>query len=106
MDDPIARIAAQLAPQHRAATYPRGDGRGSFEKDYGPTRTLPFMEPQGLRHGGSRNSTGDRSSSGQGSLVARGHARFVAEMRAMCPGTRVFYWCLVAASIIEIARVV
>ena len=106
MDDPIARIAAQLAPQHRAATYPRGDGRGSFEKDYGPTRTLPFMEPQGLRHGGSRNSTGDRSSARQGSLVARGHARFFAEMRAMCPGARVFYWCLVAASIIEIARVV
>lgn len=106
MDDPIARIAAQLAPQHRAATYPRGDGRGSFEKDYGPTRTLPFMEPQGLRHGGSRYRPGDRSSSGQGSLVARGHARFFAEMRAMCPGTRVFYWCVLAASVIEIARVI
>lgn len=106
MDDPIARIAAQLAPYHRTASYPRGDGRGSFEKDYGPTRTLPFMEPQGLRHGGSRNRPGDRSSARQGSLVARGHARFLSEIRAMCPGTRVFYWCLVAASVIEIARAV
>ena len=106
MDDQIARIAAQLAPYHRAATYPRGDGRGSFEKDYGPKRSVPFMEPQGLRHGGSRNSTGDRRGSAQGSLVARGHARFLSEIRAMCPGTRVFYWCLVAASVIEIARVI
>ena len=106
MDDPIARIAAQLAPHLRTAPYPSGDGRGSFEKDYGPKRAVPFMEPQGLRHGRSRNSTGDRSSARQGSLVARGHARFLSEIRAMCPGTRVFYWCLVAASIIEIARVV
>ena len=106
MDDPIARIAAQLVPLNRTAPYPSGDGRGSFEKDYGPKRAVPFMEPQGLRHGGSRNSTGDRSSARQGSLVARGHARFLSEIRAMCPGTRVFYWCLVAASIIEIARVV
>ena len=106
MDDQIARIAAQLAPYHRAATYPRGDGRGSFEKDYGPTRTLPNLEPQGLRHGGSRHHPGDRGGSGQSSMVARGHARFLSEIRAMCPGTRVFYWCLVAASIIEIARFV
>jgi len=106
MDDPIARIAAQLAPYHRAATYPRGDGRGSFEKDYGPFKTLPNLEPQGLRHGGSRNRPGDRRSARQGSLVARCYARFVAEMRAMCPGTRVFYWCVLAASVIEIARVI
>lgn len=106
MDDPIARIAAQLAPHLRTATYPRGDGRGSFEKDYGPTRTLPFMEPQGLRHGGSRNRPGDRSGSGQSSLVARGHARFLSEIRAMCPGTRVFYACLCVASAITAGRVV
>lgn len=106
MDDPIARIAAQLAPHLRTAPYPSGDGRGSFEKDYGPRRAVPFMEPQGLRHGGSRNRPGDRRSARQGSLVARCYARFVAEMRAMCPGTRVFYWCVLAASVIEIARVI
>lgn len=107
MDDPIARIAAQLAPHLRTAPYPSGDGRGSFEKDYGPKRSVPFMEPQGLRHGGSRNSTGDRSSARQGSLVGgRAVLRFRAEMSSMCPGARVFYWCLVAASIIEIARFV
>lgn len=106
MDDPIARIAAQLAPHLRTATYPRGDGRGSFEKDYGPKRAVPFMEPQGLRHGGSRNRPGDRSSARQGSLVGRAVLRFRAEMSSMCPGTRVFYWCLVAASVIEIARVI
>ena len=81
-------------------------GPRAFARDYGPTRTLPFMEPQGLRHGGSRNSTGDRSSARQGSLVGRAVLRFRAEMSSMCPGARVFYWCLVAASIIEIARVV
>ena len=106
MDDPIARIAAQLAPYHRAATYPRGDGRGSFEKDYGPKRTLPNLEPAGLRHGGSRYRPGDRGSVGQGSMVHRAAIRFRAEMTSMCPGTRVFYWCLMAASLIEIARVI
>ena len=106
MDDPIARIAAQLVPLNRTAAYQNGDGRGSFEKDYGPKRSVPFMEPQGLRHGGSRNSTGDRSSARQGSLVARGHARFFSEIRAMCPGTRVFYACLCVASAITAGRVV
>ena len=93
----VGQLARSRGPHRRP---------GAYARDYGPTRTLPFMEPQGLRHGGSRYRPGDRSSSGQGSLVARGHARFFAEMRAMCPGTRVFYWCLVAASIIEIARFV
>ena len=79
---------------------------GAYARDYGPKRSVPFMEPQGLRHGGSRNSTGDRSSARQGSLVGRAVLRFRAEMSSMCPGARVFYWCLVAASIIEIARFV
>lgn len=106
MDDPIARIAAQLAPHLRTAPYPSGDGRGSFEKDYGPKRAVPFMEPQGLRHGGSRNSTGDRSSARQGSLVGRAVLRFRAEMSSMCPGARVFYACLCVASAITAGRVV
>ena len=81
-------------------------GPRAFARDYGPQRTTPDMEPKRLPVDSGGHSSGDSGSSRQGSLVARGHARFLSEIRAMCPGTRVFYWCLVAASIIEIARVV
>lgn len=93
----VGQLARSRGPHRRP---------GAYARDYGPTRTLPNLEPQGLRHGGSRYRSGDRRSARQGSLVARCYARFVAEMRAMCPGTRVFYWCVLAASVIEIARVI
>lgn len=81
-------------------------GPRAFARDYGPQRTTPDMEPKRLPVDSGGHSSGDSGSSRQGSLVARCYARFVAEMRAMCPGTRVFYWCVLAASVIEIARVI
>ena len=81
-------------------------GPRAFARDYGPQRTTPDMEPKRLSPNSSGDSSGDSGSVGQGSMVHRAAIRFRAEMSSMCPGTRVFYWCLVAASIIEIARVV
>lgn len=81
-------------------------GPRAFARDYGPQRTTPDMEPKRLSPNSSGGSSGDSGSVGQGSMVGRAVLRFRAEMSSMCPGTRVFYWCLVAASIIEIARFV
>ena len=81
-------------------------GPRAFARDYGPQRTTPDMEPKRLSPNSSGHRSGNSGSVRQGSMVHRAAIRFRAEMSSMCPGTRVFYWCLVAASIIEIARFV
>lgn len=79
---------------------------GAFARDYGPQRATPDMEPKRLSPNSGRDSSSDSGSVRQGSLVRRAAIRFRAGMNSMCPGTRVFYWCLMAASLIEIARVI
>lgn len=81
-------------------------GPRAFARDYGPQRTTPDMEPKRLPVDSGGHSSGDSGSTRQSSMVHRAAIRFRAEMTSMCPGTRVFYWCLMAASLIEIARVI
>ena len=81
-------------------------GSRAFARDYGPQRTSPDMEPKRLPADSGRNSSGDSGSPRQSSLVHRAIVRFRAEMSSMCPGTRIFYWCLMAAFVIEISRVI
>ena len=93
----VGQLARSRGPHRRP---------GAYARDYGPQRTTPDMEPKRLPVDSGGDSSGDSGSSRQGSMVYRAAIRFRAEMNAMCPGTRVFYWCLVAASVIEIARVI
>ena len=93
----VGQLARSRGPHRRP---------GAYARDYGPQRTTPDMEPKRLPVDSGGHSSGDSGSSRQGSLVYRAAIRFRAEMRAMCPGTRVFYWCVLAASVIEIARVI
>ena len=81
-------------------------GPRAFALDYGPQRATPDMEPKRLPANSSGDSSGDSGSVGQGSMVNRAIVRFRSEMNSMGPGPRVFYWCLMAASLIEIARVI
>ena len=86
---------------HLARTGQQDRGPGAFARDYGPARAIPQgMEPARLHPDDCGGRAGDSGVVRQGSLVIRAIARFRAEMKSMCPGTRVFYWCALAAGVI------